>query len=45
MIGERIKQARKASGLPMRALAEKAGISAMAISKFERGDTTPTPPD
>lgn len=42
MIGERIKQARKASGLPMRALAEKAGISAMAISKYERNESTPS---
>jgi len=41
MIGERIKQARKASGLSQRALAEKAGVSAMAISKFENGQLTP----
>ena len=37
MIGERINQARKAAGLSLRALAEKAGISAMAISKYETG--------
>ena len=42
MIGERIKQARKASGLPLRALADKAGISAMAISKYENGKATPS---
>jgi len=42
MIGERIQQARKASGLSMRALAEKAGISAMAISKYESNKSTPS---
>jgi transcriptional regulator with XRE-family HTH domain len=35
-IGPRIKRARKANRMSMRALAEKAGISAMAISKYER---------
>jgi len=42
MIGERIQQARKASGLSLRALAEKAGISAMAISKYENNQSTPS---
>ena len=42
MIGERIQQARKASGLSMRELAEKAGISAMAISKYETNKNTPS---
>ena len=42
MIGERIQQARKASGLSMRDLAEKAGISAMAISKYESNKNTPS---
>jgi len=42
MIGERIHQARKALGLSQRALAEKAGISAMAISKYERNDSAPS---
>lgn len=42
MIGERIKQARKASGLSQRALAEKAGISAMAVSKYENNQTIPS---
>lgn len=42
MIGERIQQARKASGLSLRALAEKAGVSAMAISKYERNESTPS---
>jgi len=42
MIGNRIKQARKASGLSMRALAEKANISAMAISKYENDQSIPS---
>ena len=42
MIGERIQQARKAAGLSMRALAEQAGISAMAISKYENNQSTPS---
>lgn len=42
MIGERIKQARKASGLSLRALAERAHITAMAISKYETGKSTPS---
>ena len=42
MIGERIQQARKSAGLSLRALAEMAGISAMAISKYENNQSTPT---
>jgi len=42
MIGERIKQARTAAGLSTRELAEKAGVSAMAISKYERGESAPS---
>lgn len=42
MIGERIKQARKASGLSLRALADRAGVTAMAISKYETGKSTPS---
>ena len=42
MIGERIQQARKASGLSLRALADKAGVSAMAISKYENNQSTPS---
>lgn len=42
MIGDRIQQARKASGLSMRKLAEMAGISAMAISKYETNKNTPS---
>jgi Zn-dependent peptidase ImmA (M78 family)/DNA-binding XRE family transcriptional regulator len=42
MIGQRIKQARKAAGMSMRQLADSAGISAMAISKYESGQLTPS---
>lgn len=42
MIGERIQQARKAAGLSLRALADKADISAMAISKYENNQSTPS---
>ncbi len=40
-IGERLKAARSMAGLSQRALAEKAGVSAMAISKYERDLTVP----
>ena len=42
MIGERIQQARKASGLSLRALAETTGVTAMAISKYENDQSTPS---
>lgn len=42
MIGERIKQARKAAGLSLRALADRAGVTAMAISKYEAGKSIPS---
>ena len=42
MIGERIKQARKATGLSLRTLADRAGVTAMAISKYEAGKSTPS---
>lgn len=42
MIGARIKQARKAAGLSLRALAENADVTAMAISKYEAGKSTPS---
>lgn len=42
MIGERIKRARLAAGLSQREAANRAELSAMAISKFERGQITPT---
>lgn len=35
-LGERLKSARKRAGLSLRALAERAGVSAQAISKYER---------
>jgi Zn-dependent peptidase ImmA (M78 family) len=41
-IGERIKQARKGGRMSLRDLAEKVGVSAMAISKYERGLMTPS---
>jgi transcriptional regulator with XRE-family HTH domain len=40
-IGQRIKQARKSSQLSLRDLAERAQISAMAISKYEREQDLP----
>jgi Zn-dependent peptidase ImmA (M78 family)/DNA-binding XRE family transcriptional regulator len=42
MLGERLKQARMVSGMSTRALAERAGISAQAISKYERNMDTPS---
>lgn len=44
MLGERIMRARQAAGLNQRALAKTVGVSAMAISKYERGQTTPSSP-
>ena len=41
MLGERIKLARKMKGLSLRALAEQAGVSAQAISKYERALDVP----
>lgn len=42
MLAERIKQGRLGAGLSLRDLAEKAGISAMAISKYERDEIKPS---
>lgn len=42
MMGERIKRARAAAGLSQRQLADRAELSAMAISKFERGLAHPS---
>lgn len=42
MLGERIKRARITCGLSLRDAAERSEMSAMAISKFERGEATPT---
>jgi transcriptional regulator with XRE-family HTH domain len=41
-IGQRIKQARKSNNLSLRDLAGQAQISPMAISKYERGQDTPS---
>lgn len=41
-IGQRIKQARKANNFSLRKLAEKIGVSAMAISKYERDLDVPS---
>lgn len=40
-IGERLKMARALAGLNQRELASRAGVSAMAISKYERNLMTP----
>src|SRR5258708_6792327 len=42
MLGARVKQARLAAGLSLRELADLAGISAMAISKYERDEIKPS---
>ena len=41
MFGERLERARKATGLSLRALAEKVGVSQTAISKFEKNQLVP----
>ncbi len=41
-LGERIKSCRKRMGLSLRALAEQVGVSAQAISKYERNEDVPT---
>jgi Zn-dependent peptidase ImmA (M78 family)/DNA-binding XRE family transcriptional regulator len=43
-IGERLKIARTLAGLSQRDLAERAEVSAMAISKYERDQDTPSSP-
>ncbi len=42
MLAERLQQARKSAGLSLRALAEQVDVSAMMISKYERGVSTPS---
>lgn len=42
MLGARVKQARVAAGLTLRGLAEVVGVSAMAISKYERDQMKPS---
>jgi transcriptional regulator with XRE-family HTH domain len=41
-IGARVKALREASGLSLRDLAERSGVSAPMLSQVERGDTSPT---
>ena len=41
-IGDRVKIARKAAGFSLRALAEKVGVSANAISKYETDKDLPS---
>lgn len=43
MLPARLQLARKAKGLSTRALGAQVGVSAMAISKYERGVTSPAP--
>ncbi len=42
VIGARMKALREASGLSLRDLAERSGVSAPMLSQVERGDTSPT---
>ena len=41
-LGKRLARARKASGLGLRKLGELVGLSHMAISKYEKGASTPS---
>ncbi len=41
-LGERLKMARAMSGFSLRELAERAGVSHMAVSKYERGLDVPS---
>ena len=41
-VGERVKALREASGLSLRDLAVRSGVSAPMLSQVERGDTSPT---
>lgn len=42
MLNERLHQARQAQGLSLRALAERVGVSAVMLSKYERGESVPS---
>ena len=42
MFGERLHLARRASGLSLRKLAERVSVSAMMLSKYERGESVPS---
>lgn len=44
MIGERIKRARAAAGLSMKALADQVGISANMVKKYEHNQSLPSSP-
>lgn len=44
MFGENLKRARAAAGLSMQALAEKVGVSANMIKKYEHGASMPSSP-
>ena len=41
-IGERIRQARRISGLTLAQVAERVGVTAQAISKYEHGQDIPS---
>ena len=41
-VGPRVKALREASGLSLRDLAERSGVSAPMLSQVERGETSPT---
>jgi transcriptional regulator with XRE-family HTH domain len=42
VIGARVKALRESSGLSLRELAERSGVSAPMLSQVERGETSPT---
>ena len=42
LVGARVKALREASGLSLRDLAERSGVSAPMLSQVERGETSPT---
>jgi transcriptional regulator with XRE-family HTH domain len=42
VVGARVKALREASGLSLRDLAERSGVSAPMLSQVERGETSPT---
>lgn len=42
MFGERLKRARSAAGLSMKALGQQAGVSANMIKKYEHGESMPS---
>ena len=42
MLNKRLRQARLACGLSLRALAELVGVSAVMLSKYERGESAPS---